>query len=96
MGGRARAAFDWTFRSRVTGKVTIAQRPNLSLGLFLAGSLVRRLVHLTGAPRTSLDVAVAVSLSWWAADEIIRGVNPWRRGLGTGVLALLIAGLVSR
>jgi hypothetical protein len=26
-------------------------------------------------------------LVWWAVDELIRGVNPWRRFLGGAVLA---------
>jgi hypothetical protein len=29
----------------------------------------------------------ALALAYWALDEIIRGVNPWRRCLGAIVLA---------
>ena len=29
-------------------------------------------------------------LAWWAADEVLRGVNPWRRCLGAAVLAMLV------
>jgi hypothetical protein len=49
----------------------------------------------TGTPRTLLDVVVAVSLGWWAVDEIIRGVNPWRRFLGAAGLVVLNVGSVS-
>jgi hypothetical protein len=75
--------------------MTFAQFPNLSLGAFLVASLVRRLVHLTGTPRTAIDALVAVTLGWWALDEIIRGVNPWRRFLGAAVLTALIVSQVS-
>jgi hypothetical protein len=93
---RARATFDWIFRCRKTGKVTIAQFPNLSLGVFLVASLVGRVVHLTDTSRTLLDVVVGLSLAWWAVDEIIRGANPWRRFLGATVFTLLIVGHVPR
>jgi len=93
---RIRATFDWTFRSRKTGRITIAQFPNWSLSIFLVGSLARRSFHPTGTARSFVAVMVAVSLGWWALDEIIRGVNPWRRCLGATVLAVLIVGGVSQ
>jgi hypothetical protein len=88
--GWVRSSFDWTFRNRKTGKVTVAQFPNWSLGIFLVASLVRRLVDPTHTPRTLLDVVVVVSLAWWAVDEVIRGVNPWRRFLGATVLTAVV------
>ena len=94
--GRVRFTFDWIFRNRRTGSLTFAQLPNLSLGVFLVASLVRRFVHLTDSPRAFLDVVVVASLAWWAVDEMIRGVNPWRRFLGAAVLAVLIVGRVSQ
>jgi hypothetical protein len=36
-----------------------------------------------------------MALGWWAVDEVLRGVNPWRRLLGTAVLAGLAWRLVS-
>jgi hypothetical protein len=92
--GRIRSTFDWIFRNPKTGRVTFAQFPNLSLAIFLAASLVHRFVHLTDTPRTLLKVVVAVSLAWWAIDEIIRGVNPWRRFLGATILTVFIVGRV--
>jgi len=35
-----------------------------------------------------------MALAWWAVDEVVRGVNPWRRCLGAGVLAFLAWKLV--
>lgn len=31
----------------------------------------------------------------WALDEVVSGVNPWRRILGGGVLVWQVAGLVT-
>jgi len=35
------------------------------------------------------------ALTWWAVDEVVRGVNPWRRILGLGGCLLAAAGLLS-
>jgi hypothetical protein len=85
-----RRTIDWLFRNRRTGRITIAQFPNAALGVFLAASLLRRLVHGNDA----LRVLATGALIWWAADELIRGVNPWRRLLGATVLAGQIVSLV--
>ena len=47
-----------------------------------------------GAGHTALEVAATVSLVWWAGDEVLRGVNPWRRFLGGAVLASQIKRLL--
>ncbi len=91
-----RGAIDWTFRSRTTGRLTVAQFPNPSLSIFLVASLIRRVAGSHGAERSVLDAVVTVSLGWWAVNELARGVNPWRRMLGAGVLALLVKGLAAR
>lgn len=92
-------AIDWTFRDRTTGAITIAQRPNLPLWLFLALTVLAWLAEAL-APSSStavgwLRIAAHLALAWWAVDEIVRGVNPWRRFLGAAALlwlgALLIA-----
>jgi hypothetical protein len=36
--------------------------------------------------KATLGVVSAIALGWWALDEVIRGVNPWRRCLGGAVL----------
>ncbi len=82
--------FDWFFRNRHTGRITIAQFPNVPLALFLAAMAVDRLVEPAGTPGTAVRLLAAAALLWWALDEVIRGVNPWRRLLGAGVLAAQI------
>lgn len=83
------------FINRRTGGVTVAQWPNFALGVFLAVSLARRFHHAVGPLETALRILGTVALIAWASDEIVRGVNPFRRILGTGVLAATIAGLVA-
>jgi len=39
----------------------------------------------SGQVSGALTVVVKGGLLVWAADEIVRGVNPWRRCLGTAV-----------
>jgi hypothetical protein len=85
---------DWVFRNRKTGRITIAQFPNVPLGLFLAASVLRRLLDPSGGLDTGLKVVATGGLIWWAADEVIRGVNPWRRLLGGFVLAGQVVNLV--
>lgn len=82
-----RHAVDWTFRNRITGAITIGQWPNLPLWLFLATSAARWILGPAGLTDTALRIASGVALGWWALDEILRGVNPWRRLLGGVVLA---------
>jgi hypothetical protein len=82
-----RSLIDWLFRNRQTGRITVAQAPNLALWLFIVAAVVRSLLDPAGGVRTALDGVAAVALVWWAVDEIVRGVNPWRRLLGGAVLA---------
>ena len=81
----------WWFENRETGEITIAQFPNWPLG-GVAGCWTARLVLPDGSP---LDDALgwAVRILWliWGADELIRGVYPWRRALGTGVIGWQVA-----
>lgn len=86
---------DWMFRSRKTGKITLAQLPNWSLTLWLLASGVMWLVHPQGWVQTVLVVVASVALALWAADELVRGVNPFRRLLGFAALAWLAFSLVS-
>nr|WP_313899185.1 hypothetical protein [Methylobacterium sp. J-090] len=52
-------------------------------GLCAGGDWAFAPAGLTG---TILRGAGTVALIVWAADELARGVNPWRRVLGAGVL----------
>jgi hypothetical protein len=91
-GPGIRSMIDWAFKSRVTERLVIAQFPNLSLGLYLLTkaldwTLSRTTSSKPGAANPSSAVhgvpwLGAILLTWWALDELIRGVNPWRRLLG--------------
>lgn len=93
-------AIDWAFRDRTTGAITIAQRPNLPLWLFLALTALAWLAGALSPPPGPvagwLGTAAHLALAWWAVDEVLRGVNPWRRLLGAAALlwlgTLLVAG----
>ena len=87
---------DWLFRDRRTGGITVAQVPNAPLIVFLVAVVVRWIFHPSGAFGTVVDLVAAVALVAWAVDEIVRGVNPWRRLLGAGVLVYAAVGLFLR
>ena len=97
---RIRSIIDWVFKSRVTGRLVIAHFPNLSLGLYLLTkaldwALSRSIASKLGTANpssTGLDMRWlgAILLTWWALDELIRGVNPWRRLLGLFGLAFVV------
>lgn len=77
---------DWAFRDRTSGRVVVGQWPNLPLWIFL---IAQAIAWLASADERIAGWARAVSycaLAIWAADEVIRGVNPWRRCLGSAVL----------
>jgi hypothetical protein len=82
---------NWLFRNRQTGAITIGQFPNTPLWIFLGALVVRRVTGPSGWPGAGLRVVSTASLGWWAADEVIRGVNPWRRLLGVGGCAAVVA-----
>jgi hypothetical protein len=86
---------DWLFRDRRTGRIVVAQWPNVSLGIFLAAAAIRRLSEPAGTAGTIVDVVATGALLWWAADEVLRGVNPWRRILGVVVGGATLVGLVA-
>jgi hypothetical protein len=84
----------WLFRNRRTGKITIVQLPNVPLAVFGVVWLLRRVAHPNGALDTALAVVGTIALVVWAGDELLRGVNPFRRLLGAAVLVALAVTLV--
>lgn len=88
--GFARAV-DWLFRDRTTGALTIAQWPNVPLWLFGGLSLGAWLGQANAPLARALTLGADLALTWWALDELLRGVNPWRRFLGAGTLIGLAA-----
>jgi hypothetical protein len=87
--------FDWLFRNRHTGRITVAQFPNVALWIFLVTVVLRRLLSTGNGARTAVDWIAVAALAWWAVDEVFRGVNPWRRLLGLGGCGFALAGLAS-
>jgi hypothetical protein len=86
-------AFRWLFVSRSSGRITVAQWPNVPLWVFAVFSAVSRIVHPSGGAATFLRVAAVAALVVWALDELVRGVNPFRRLLGLAVLVATVANL---
>jgi len=84
---------DWLFRDRRTGRLVVAQWPNIALAVWLVATAVGALVDSDGRPGSALRLVARLALAWWSLDEIVRGVNPWRRILGAIVLAGLLASL---
>jgi hypothetical protein len=76
-----RRALRWLFEDRSTGRLVVAQWPNIPLWVWIVASLLRW--HL---------VATA-ALVVWAVLEVAKGVNPFRRGLGALVLLAQLARL---
>jgi len=67
--------------------------------VWIAASVVLALSDPDGVWGLALRVVATAALSWWAVDEIVRGMNPWRRLLALscsrrgGVAASLTAAL---
>ena len=92
---RISLVIDWLFRNRATGEITIAQFPNLALWIYLAAVVLKRFASDGSTFRTAVDWCGVVALGWWSLDELIRGVNPWRRLHGLAGTGLAVAGLVT-
>ncbi|WP_298883828.1 hypothetical protein [uncultured Bradyrhizobium sp.] len=90
-----RKLLNWFFRNRETDAITVVQTPNLVLWIVIAAALLQWLWLSSGQASVVLTVVVKGGLLLWAADEIVRGVNPWRRCLGTGVAIYEIMTLLS-
>ncbi|MDN3590732.1 hypothetical protein QWZ12_08905 [Methylobacterium adhaesivum] len=80
---------DWFLRNRRTGEITIGQWPNASLTLFGLCAGIDWAFAPAGQAGTILRGVGTAALIVWAADELVRGVNPWRRLLGAGMLVAL-------
>ncbi len=85
---------EWWFRNRQTGEITVGQVPNTPLVVFLAAWLVNSIWAPGGSVGSGLEVIAAFALVVWGVEEIVRGVNPFRRLLGAVALGALVAQLV--
>ena len=85
----------WWFENRETGDITIAQFPNWPLWGIGVCWLVR--LGLTDGSTPHDVVGWTIRGFWlvWAADELARGVNPWRRLLGGTVLAWQVFSIIA-
>lgn len=76
----------WFFENRETGEITVAQFPNWPLFAIAGGWILRAFTADGSVVHDLSGVGVTVLWIYWGADELIRGVNPWRRLVGSGVL----------
>ncbi len=86
---------DWWFRDRTTGAIVVAQFPNLPLWIFGASVAAGWFVSDESGAADVVGWIGTGALAWWALDEVIRGVNPWRRVLGVGGCVLVVARAVA-
>jgi hypothetical protein len=82
----ARRLVRWMFLNRRTGHLTVAQWPNIALSVFIVLSIALHVFRPMGGIETLARVLVDVALFVWAIDELLRGVNPFRRILGVVVI----------
>ena len=76
----------WWLEDRSTGRLVVAQKPNLILGLCLVGVV-------TNFFFTDVTALFIIGKLFWltfAADELFRGVNPMRRLMGLSVAIFVL------
>ncbi len=93
--GTLRGVADWLFLDRRTGRYVVGQMPNVPLLVFLVARGIESLAGPQGTWGTAVRWTGTVAILWWAGDEVLRGVNPFRRILGTVVLAAVGWGILS-
>ena len=81
---------EWVFRSRQTGRLSIASWPNVPLWIWIATAVALRMPFVHGRADSALNLAGSIALVVWAIGELWRGVNPWRRLLGFAVLLSVV------
>lgn len=86
-----RRAVDWAFRDPRTGRLVVAQLPNVALWIFLVTVVLQRVIDEDHGVHEVVAWVGVAALAWWALDELRRGVNPWRRLLG--LLGLVLVAL---
>ena len=87
---------DWLFRRphhRSSDRRPATERPPARLPGGARGPLDRPARRGVGSGVAGVGAA---GLVVWSGDEIVRGVNPWRRLLGGGVLAASLVGVLTR
>jgi hypothetical protein len=90
---------DWWFRNRETGEITIGQPPNppaIVCAAAFGARVILRPFHPPGLISTALSAVGTAAAVYWAGDEVLRGVNPYRRVLGATALGGVTAVLLRR
>jgi hypothetical protein len=83
----------WMLKSRRTGRLTVFQWPTIPLSIFIVLTVGRHIIHTTGRAGNLTHVLAGAALLVWAVDEVVRGVNPFRRILGALVIVVTIRSL---
>jgi hypothetical protein len=91
-----RRSVRWIFLNRRTGHITVIQWPNISLSVFLVLSIALHTFRPAGGIETLARVIADVAILVWAIDELLRGVNPFRRTLGFVVMITTCVALSSQ
>ena len=81
----------WATTSRESGDIVLLQPPNRLALLSTAGAVLTIVAPIGSPLRRAAAAATAVVATWWGADELARGVNPFRRAVG-GAAVVAIAG----
>lgn len=93
-GDASASLVDRMFRDRDTGKLAIAQRPNLPLTILLVVAGGRLVFRPSGTAATVASIVGTGALLWWSIGEIGWGDSVFRRVLGAAVLVALAARLI--
>ena len=65
------------------------QPPNRLALLSTAGAVLTIVAPIGSPLRRAAAAATAVVATWWGADELARGVNPFRRAVGGAALVAI-------
>lgn len=91
--GSATRLRDWWLRDRSTGEIRVGQAPNAAILVWLTATVVRWL-EVWPDYHEELRWLGTGALVAWALDELVRGVNPFRRLLGALVLGWQVVRLL--
>jgi len=91
-------AFYWLCKNRKTGEITIAQKPNALLTVTAISFVIRFALEIYNGPNGLVSIARWTStglLLFFGLDELVRGVNPWRRIMGTTICVLAMSSIIN-
>jgi hypothetical protein len=80
----------WLFRNRQTGRLTVLQWPNIPLAVYMLATVIHVGLRSGTAVSTVVAAVASAALAVWSVLEVGLGVNPFRRGIGSVVLILVI------